>query len=101
MTGCVSGVGNIRYRNSVTKFDSTSHQQMTYDNNLFKSLQLAGSSYGIVTEFLYRIFPTPETQPVITLIYIEDKADLWKIDAAAKGIIISDYKLVSEILFQK
>lgn len=54
-----------------------------------------------MTEFLYRIFPTPETQPVITLIYIEDKADLWKIDAAAKGIIISDYKLVSEILFQK
>jgi hypothetical protein len=52
---------------------------------LFESLQLAGASYGIVTEFLYSIFPEPEVQPVITLIYIEDKSDLWKLDAAAKG----------------
>ena len=75
-------------KNNVTKLGSKNHQQLDYDGNLFKSLQLAGSSYGIVTEFLYRIYPTPETQPVITLIYIEDKSDLWKIDAAAKGRII-------------
>ena len=75
-------------KNNVTKVGSKNHQQIDHDGNLFKSLQLAGSSYGIVTEFLYRIYPTPETQPVITLIYIEDKSDLWKIDAAAKGRVI-------------
>ena len=75
-------------KNNVTKLGLQNHQQIDHDGHLFKSLQLAGSSYGIVTEFLYRIYPTPETQPVITLIYIEDKSDLWKIDAAAKGRII-------------
>ena len=55
------------------------------DHNLFKSLQLAGSSFGIVTEFHYRIFPEPEVQSAIALVYIEDKSDLWKIDAAGKG----------------
>ena len=44
----------------------------------------AGSSYGIVTEFLYKIYPRPETQPIIAMIYIEDNYDLRKLEKAAK-----------------
>ena len=75
-------------KNNITKLGFPKYHQVIQDTNLFKSLQLAGSSYGIVTEFLYRIYPSPEIQPVITLIYIEDKSDLWKLDAAAKGTFI-------------
>ena len=46
---------------------------------------MAGSSFGIVTEFHYRIFPEPEVLPVVAVIYIEDKADLWRIDAAGRS----------------
>ena len=52
---------------------------------MFESLQLAGSSFGIVTEFHYRIFPEPEVLPVVAVIYIEDKADLWRIEAAGRS----------------
>ena len=72
-------------KDNITKLGFHKYHQVVHDTNLFKSLQLAGSSYGIITEFLYRIYPSPEIQPVITLIYIEDKSDLWKLDGAAKG----------------
>ena len=44
--------------------------------HLFRSLQNAGSSYGITTEFLYRIYPGPEVKPALMLIYIENENDM-------------------------
>ena len=51
--------------------------------SLFESLQQAGSSFGIVTEFHYKIYKTPEILPALVLVYIDDKSDLWKFEAAA------------------
>ena len=33
--------------------------------DLFFSLKGAGTSYGVVTEFLYKVYPVPETKPVL------------------------------------
>ena len=57
-------------------------QSKEYETSLFEALQQAGSSFGIVTEFHYRIFARPEVLPAIVLVYIEDKSDLWKFEAA-------------------
>ena len=54
-----------------------------HEHSLFESLQQAGSSFGIVTEFHYKIYPTPEILPALILVYIDDKSDLWKFEAAA------------------
>ena len=64
------------------------HEKMTYlendyHNDLFFAMRGAGSSFGIATEFLYKIYPMPETSPAVILVWISDKRDLWKIQAAA------------------
>ena len=51
-------------------------RQMKDSYNLFRSLQFAGSSFGIVTEFHYRIFDGPEVLPVFALVYIDNERDL-------------------------
>ena len=38
-----------------------------HNNDLFFAMRGAGMSYAIATEFLYQIYPTPETQPAIFL----------------------------------
>ena len=48
------------------------HEQKTVlsphqNNDLFFAMRGAGASYAIATEFLYQIYPTPETQPAIFL----------------------------------
>ena len=48
--------------------------------DLFKALQNAGSSYGITTEFLYRIYPGPEVMPALMFVYIENQRDLRSLD---------------------
>ena len=48
--------------------------------DLFKALQNAGSSYGITTEFLYRIYPGPEVMPALMFVYIENERDLRSLD---------------------
>ena len=58
--------------------------QIEDDQGLFQAMGGAGSSFGIVTEFLYKIYPRPETQPIISLIYIEDNYDLRKLEKAAR-----------------
>ena len=52
------------------------------DNGLFRSLQLAGSSFGIVTEFHYGLFEGPEVLPVYAFVYIENKKDLANFERA-------------------
>ena len=58
--------------------------QLPLDFGLFEAMGGAGSSYGIVTEFLYRIYSRPETQPVLSMIYIETPKDLRRLEQAAQ-----------------
>ena len=58
--------------------------QLENDRGLYEAMGGAGSSLGIATEFLYKIYPRPETQPIIAMIYIEDNYDLRKLEKAAK-----------------
>ena len=58
--------------------------QLENDRGLYEAMGGAGSSFGIATEFLYKIYPRPETQPIIAMIYIEDNYDLRKLEKAAK-----------------
>ena len=70
--------------NNVTILNSNKnrYEQVTDSNHLYRSLQLAGSSFGVVTEFHYRIFEGPELMPAIALAYIDDKKDLWNFQKA-------------------
>ena len=76
----VNADGNIMKisENNITLVDSDrGHQHYLKDSHqLFRSLQYAGSSYGITTEFHYRIFDGPELLPVFALVYIDDNEDL-------------------------
>lgn len=47
--------------------------------DLFFSLKGAGSSYGIVTEFLYRIYPGPEIRPSLIPLDVTNVQDLKKL----------------------
>ena len=82
----VDAKGNIvkASENNVTLYNTESnrHEQVENSFGLYRSLQLAGSSFGVVTEFHYRIFQGPEILPSIALVYIEDRADLWKLQKA-------------------
>ena len=53
----------------VTLHPKYDHEPVTHlnDNDLFFAMRGAGMSYAIATEFLYQIYPTPETQPAIFL----------------------------------
>ena len=53
------------------------------EHNLFRSLQFAGSSFGIVTEFHYRIFSGAELLPIFALVYIDNEHDLKNYQNAA------------------
>ena len=77
----------------MTKDKSTVHDPVTEEvvkifpnkkeeQDLFKSLQTAGSSYGITTEFLYRIYPGPEVEAAYTLVFIESVEDLLNFERA-------------------
>ena len=73
---------NVTYVDKVT---GQSTHQLPDNFGLYKSLQLAGSSFGVVTEFLYRIYPVPEVTSTIALVYIENKVDLWRFEKAGLG----------------
>ena len=57
--------------------------QLEDDSGLFKAMGGAGSSFGIVTEFLYKIYPRPETLPIISMIYLENQYDIRRIEKAS------------------
>ena len=57
--------------------------QYESDYGLFQALKGAGSSFGIVTEFVYKIYPRPETLPTIVLIYMETESDIRNLERAA------------------
>ena len=70
---------NVTKLNPETGYYDMSHK----DDKLFRSLQLAGSSFGITTEFVYRVYDTPEVRPCLVLIYIDDESDLRNFESAA------------------
>ena len=57
--------------------------QLENDSGLYKAMGGAGSSFGITTEFLYRIYPRPEVLPTLALVYLENSHDLYKLEKAA------------------
>merc|ERR1712106_612666 len=63
----------------------------TESNNLFFALRGAGSSFGVVTEFLYMINQMPEADPAVLLCWVESEADLTAIHNAAKAT--NDYSI--------
>jgi hypothetical protein len=54
------------------------------ENDLFFALKGAGSSFGIATEFVYRIYKTPETRPVVLFLLLENIYDVRKLEAISK-----------------
>merc|ERR1711971_610098 len=53
------------------------------ENDLMFALRGAGSSFGIVTEFLYKVYPGPETLPIYLLVWVNDVKDLLNLQEAA------------------
>ena len=56
----------------ITLHPKYDHEPVTHltphpNNDLFFAMRGAGASYAIATEFLYTIYPSPETQPAIFL----------------------------------
>ena len=71
--------------NNITKFSPKEQRYRLVtegDHGLFRSLQLAGSSFGVVTEFHYGLFEGPEVLPVYAFVYIESKNDLANFERA-------------------
>ncbi len=54
------------------------------DNDLFFALKGAGSNFGIVTEFLYRVYPFPETRPVAVPVYLRSIHDFIRLQKVAE-----------------
>ena len=61
----------------------------TEENNLFFALRGAGSSYAVVTEFLYVVHHTPETLPAILLAWADNQDDLDVIQASICKLAVS------------
>ena len=54
------------------------------ENELFFAMKGAGSSFGITTEFKYRIYPAPETRPVVLFLLIRNIYDFKKLEMLTK-----------------
>ena len=55
-------------------YPSHHHHQvvdLTPDNDLWFALRGAGTSFGVVTEFLYTVHPGPETLPVLVPVMLD------------------------------
>lgn len=49
------------------------------ENDLFYALKGAGSSYGVVTNFVYRVHPRPETKAVLVFLFVTSHRDFAKL----------------------
>ena len=87
--GRLSSIPNTRMKQSNTSGTGKDNNwkktfyRNSYDNDLFFAMRGAGSSFGIATEFLYVIHRTPETEPAVILVWIDDMKDLWRVQEAA------------------
>ena len=55
------------------------------ENDLWFALRGAGTSFGIVTEFLYTVYKRPETFPILIPIDLSSLEDFRNIEKAAAG----------------
>jgi hypothetical protein len=72
-----------RDNTTVIHTDTGEVQHLYDDHGLFFSMTGAGQSYGIVTEFLYKIYPKPETLPILAMVYLENPYDVRKLEKVA------------------
>ncbi len=49
------------------------------EDDLFFALKGAGSNFGIVTEFLVRVYPHPETKPALVFIFFRSTYEFQKL----------------------
>ena len=65
-----------------------------YENDLRFALRTSGASYAIATEFKYKIYPRPETLPMMIPVYIENSYDFKRIQRASEqgrfGIMLGE-----------
>ncbi len=64
-------------------------------DDLFYALKGAGSSYGIVTNFVYKLYPRPETQAVLVFVFLRHHRDFVRLQKLSdKGrYMISAYRI--------
>ncbi len=65
------------------------------EDDLFYALKGAGSSYGIVTNFIYKVYPHPETQAVLVFVFLKNHRDFARLQKISdKGrYMISAYRI--------
>ena len=68
----------------------------TDNNNLFFALRGAGSSYAVVTEFLYTVHHTPETLPAILLAWADNQEDLDAIQVCTSLKMFNNILIISK-----
>lgn len=56
----------------------------SYDNDLKYAMRASGGSFGIITEFVYKMYPKPETMSCLLFIFIENEYDFKKLNKAAQ-----------------
>lgn len=65
-----------------------------YENDLRFALRSSGPSFGIATEFRYKIYPRPETLPMLIPIFIENSYDFQRLQRASEqgryGILVGE-----------
>jgi hypothetical protein len=59
--------------------------QHGYENDLKYAMRASGGSFGIVTEFVYKMYPRPETLSCLLFIYVENEYDFKKLNQAAQN----------------
>ena len=68
----------------------------TDNNNLFFALRGAGSSYAVVTEFLYTVHHSPETLPAILLAWADNQEDLDAIQVCTSFKMFNNILIISK-----
>lgn len=56
----------------------------TSDTNLRYAMRGSGASFGIVTEFLYKVYPRPETLSCLTFTYLRSSKDFERLYKAGQ-----------------
>ena len=78
-------VAKVRRTNATLWRYSTGGEEFIPDaHKLYLAMGNAGSSFGIVTEFLYTIYPHPEPVPVLAFVFIDSPHDIRKLERASQ-----------------
>ena len=55
-----------------------------WENDLHFGMRASGGSFGVITEFLYKVYPQPETLSCLFFVFVETEYDFKMLDRAAK-----------------